>query len=76
MHGKPWLSFSSVLWNHMESVGTKAYLAKELKLYFNQYSLFTATPLLTPYDYTALPKVITQFIPASLGWFMVIRANK
>lgn len=31
LQGKPWKSLRWVLWNHMESVGTKAYTRKELR---------------------------------------------
>ena len=39
LRGRPWRSFYSVMWNHLESVGTKSYNRAELK------RIFTALPL-------------------------------
>jgi ubiquinone/menaquinone biosynthesis C-methylase UbiE len=37
--GKPWKSLKWVLWNHMESIGTKAYTRQELSHWFQRLPL-------------------------------------
>ncbi len=73
---KPWRSFRYVLWNHMESLGTKAYTEPELKAMFGNFSACETIPILTPYDTDKLPPVLTRFFPDNWGWFIGIRAHK
>lgn len=74
--GKPWLSFSNVLYNHMESIGTKAYSRRELKQMFKEFKNVEIVPFLTIYDTRYLPNWLIRFIPQQFGWFYGIRAKK
>lgn len=76
LRGKPWISFSRILYNHMESIGTKAYSRKELKVMFSQFSRVEIIPILTVYDTSRLPKWLVSIIPQQFGWFYAIRAKK
>ena len=74
--GKPWLSFSQVLYSHMESIGTKAYSRSELREMFKQFNNVEIVPILTIYDTIYLPKWLINIIPQQFGWFYGIRAKK
>ncbi len=74
--GKPWRSFANVIWNHMESIGTKAYTVPELKSLFSAFSEFEGTPITTPAELNNLPKWIRRFIPSSWVFFIAINAKK
>jgi ubiquinone/menaquinone biosynthesis C-methylase UbiE len=76
MRGRPWRTFADVIWHHMESVGTKAYTAAELRQLFAGFSDFSAQPILTPYDTKRLPRVMTAFLPDSWGWFTALTATR
>jgi ubiquinone/menaquinone biosynthesis C-methylase UbiE len=69
-------SLADVIWNHVESVGTKAYTVKELKELFSEFSRFSAIPFMTTYDKTRWPVWISKFFPDEWGWFIAIRAKK
>lgn len=84
---KPWLSLSNVLWNKMESPGTKAYTRKEAlnmlrKLPVENIQIKT---VLTYYDKLERFSRPMQWIARKLavllggdkaGWFMLIHFNK
>ena len=74
--GKPWRSFADVIWNHMESIGTKAYTVPELKSLFSAFNEFEGTPITTSAELNNLPKWISRFIPSSWGFFIAIKAQK
>lgn len=76
LKGMPWRSLKNVIYNNMESIGTKAYTPKELKILFAKYDLFTAEPLITFYDKKLFPKCINSFFPNQFGWFITIKAIK
>ena len=76
LKGRPWRSFSDVIWHQMESVGTKAYTCSELRQMFGAFSGFTAMPILTEYDTIYWPMWISQFFPDAWGWFIAVRATK
>jgi SAM-dependent methyltransferase len=71
--GRPWRTLADVVWNHMESVGTKAYTPRELRVLFQDFTAFEAAPMLTPYDLKHIPAWLGQFLPKSLGWFVALR---
>jgi ubiquinone/menaquinone biosynthesis C-methylase UbiE len=73
---KRWYSLADVIWNHVESFGTKAYTVKELQELFSEFSHFTAIPLITPYDKSRCPAWVSKFLPDEWGWFIAIRAKK
>jgi ubiquinone/menaquinone biosynthesis C-methylase UbiE len=76
LRGKPWKSFADVLWNEMESVGTKAYTVPELKSLFADFDNFEGSPITTSAELENLPKWISRFIPSSWGFFIAIKAQK
>jgi ubiquinone/menaquinone biosynthesis C-methylase UbiE len=74
--GRPLRSLRDVIWNHCESIGTKAYTAREVRDLFAAFSATEITPLLTINDTAGFPKWVTQYFPARWGWFLAIRARK
>ena len=73
--GRPWRSVASVLADHMESQGTKAYTVKELRALFPPLDGLTIEHVGTPYDRSFAPG-IARFTGRRLGWFLVIRGRK
>jgi len=76
LKGKPWRSFKDVLWNHMESVGTKAYTIQELRKLFANFHQFSAKHVLTIYDTHLIPNWISQYLPNQWGWFITLKVKK
>jgi len=76
LKGKPWLSFADVVWDKVESVGTKSYTVPELQALFSKFSDFEAIPLITTYDTDHWPKWLSKFFPDSWGWFIGVRTTK
>ena len=74
--GRPWRSLSSVLWDHMESVGTKAYTEREVRELFADFAGCRTTRFLTPYDTEGLPAALTRVLPPALGWNIAIQATR
>ena len=76
LKGKPWKSFTNVLWNHMESVGTKAYTIAELKELFSGFKEFEAKPQITCSDTNKFPQWTRWWFPDMLGWFITLKVVK
>lgn len=74
--GKPWRSLSSVIWDHMESVGTKAYTEREVRQLFREFASCETTRFLTPYDTEELPAWTNRVLPPALGWNIAIEATR
>lgn len=74
--GKPFRSMSDVIYNHMESIGTKAYTISEARAMFSMFSDVVVERVLTKYDTDYLPTFLTKLIPQSFGWFMVVKGRK
>lgn len=74
--GRPWRSLSSVIWDHMESVGTKAYTEGEVRRLFGEFARCHTGRFVTPYDTEGLPGWVTRFVPAALGWNIAIEATR
>jgi ubiquinone/menaquinone biosynthesis C-methylase UbiE len=74
--GRPWRSFSDVLWHHVESVGTKAYRVAELEQLFADFTRFKAAPIKTVYDTRRLPRWVAAAVPDAFGWFVGLHAEK
>jgi hypothetical protein len=72
----PFRSISDVVYNPVESIGTKAYTADEARRLFYQFRDVSVTPVLTIYDTRKIPAPVAQFLPPSLGWFLVVQASK
>lgn len=76
LKGKPWLSFADIVWDKVESIGTKSYTVPELHKLFSGFGEFEAIPLITTYDTDHWPKWLSKFFPDSWGWFIGVRAIK
>lgn len=74
--GRPWRSLSSVIWDHMESVGTKAYTEREVQRLFAEFASCRTTKFLTPYDTEELPAWANRVLPPALGWNIGIEATR
>lgn len=74
--GRPFRSWRDLVWNHVESLGTKAYTISELSQLFGAYSEVSFKPLITPYDTSRWPRWISRFFPDDWGWFITIRAKR
>lgn len=74
--GRPWRSLSSVIWDHMESVGTKAYTEREVQRLFADFARCRTTKFLTPYDTEELPAWVNRVLPPALGWNIGIEATR
>ncbi len=77
LRGKPWRSFSDIVWHHVESIGTKAYTVRELRRLFADYRHFTTQPIITSSDLINHgPVWLNRFLPNFLGWFIALGATK
>jgi ubiquinone/menaquinone biosynthesis C-methylase UbiE len=76
LKGKPWKSFSDVLWHHFESVGTKAYTRPEIRELFSGFSRVEIETLLTGHDKSKFPKWASRFFPDDWGWFISVKGRK
>jgi len=74
--GRPWRSFADVLWHHFESVGTKAYTARELDALFAAFAGSDIVTYMTPYDLQHWPPSLARWFPQHWGMFSAIRAVK
>lgn len=70
LRGKPWKSLAWALWNHVESIGTKAYTPRELA------GIFTALPLEDIRVQTEITSADTlasfRFRPLNLAYLLAI----
>jgi ubiquinone/menaquinone biosynthesis C-methylase UbiE len=84
---RPWKSISWVLWNHMESIGTKGYTIKEFLKILEKYNLSESkvSTIFTYYDKLArfnfifrkISKIISALIGREkIGWFLTITFTK
>lgn len=76
LKGKPWLSLSEVIWNHMESTGTKAYNQSELKKLFSEFKEVTAKPVHTLSEIESFFYIFYALFPNQLGVFISIKSVK
>ena len=81
LRGQPWKSLRTVLSEHMESPGTKAYTKSEARDLFLSLRDLQVNTILTPYDMRMsrerfLPKWMYKIVPHDLGWFIVVRGTK
>ena len=73
--GKPWRSISSVLADHLESPGTKAYTRDELERLFAGFSHVIFRREVTPYD-RRVAGPLARLTGPRLGWFVGITARR
>ena len=87
LKGKPWRSFSYVLWHYMESIGTKAYTIPELKKMLSQdnVEIIEIKPVLTYYDkmlrfnkfYQFVSNIFAKLLGGDkVGWFLTFQFRK
>ncbi len=74
--GRPWRSFSAVIWNHVESTGTKAYTVSEVRSLFEAFATVSVEPATRAPELRRLPQNLRRWIPPALGWFLTIDARK
>ena len=74
--GRPWKSFANVIWNRMESIGTKSYTVAELEKMFSNFKNVELMPTITKYDTDHWPQWLSKFFPDSWGWYIGVRAKK
>jgi len=73
--GRPWRSFASLLAEHMESPGTKAYTRGELDELLAGFDSVELERFVTPYD-RRVAGPLAGIAGRRLGWFVGIRARK
>jgi len=81
LRGKPWRTFSEVIFDHVESIGTKAYTIPEALELFSGLSSVKISTRITPYDLRIsrnkfLPNWMQIFFPDKFGWFLIIEGIK
>jgi ubiquinone/menaquinone biosynthesis C-methylase UbiE len=73
--GHPARTFGEVLFEHMESPGTKAYSTAELEAFFADWNSVAIHRWLTPYDCRFVPALV-RAAGDRFGWFAGITARK
>jgi ubiquinone/menaquinone biosynthesis C-methylase UbiE len=76
LKGKPWLSLGDVIWDHMESLGTKAYTIPEMRRFLRVYADVSFQKFVTPYELTKLPTFLKRLVPSPWGWYITWKARK
>jgi SAM-dependent methyltransferase len=87
MSGRPFRSFSDVIYHHMESLGTKAYTMAELKILLSHYpvKINHMEAIVTRYDLRWSKPGLQQFLAYILacvagyrkcGWFLTVELVK
>jgi len=76
LKGKPWLSFADVVWDKVESVGTKSYTTRELSEMFREFNDVELIPILAKADMDYWPRWLSKFFPTTWGWYLGVRARK
>ena len=74
LKGRPWRSLADVVWNHVESPGTKAYSAREVRRLLGGFSSVALKRFITTYDTAAFPSWARRLFPDDWGWFVTFRA--
>ncbi len=74
--GKPWRGARDVVWDHIESVGTKAYTLREFDAMFSRFRNFSAQPFITRSDTLRWPGWLHSYLPPRFGWYVGLRAEK
>jgi len=81
LHAQPLTPIRSLMAEHMESPGTKAYTERELASLFGAFHNLSIQPILTRYDLRIarrrfLPRQVVKLLPQRFGWFLVVRGCK
>jgi len=72
--GRPWRSWSTLLAEHMESPGTRAFTQRELERLFSGFSSVEYRRFRTPYD-RRVGGPLVGLLPERLAWFVGIVAR-
>jgi ubiquinone/menaquinone biosynthesis C-methylase UbiE len=75
MRGR-FLSPKKIVWDSIESPGTKCYSQSEISRMFHQFENVTVTQHLTHVDLTHIPKCLHSLIPNYIGFYSVVKCNK
>jgi ubiquinone/menaquinone biosynthesis C-methylase UbiE len=78
---RPFTSLSDLIGAHIESPGTKAISTAEAKFLFREFRKVGIKRAVTVYDLRLsrrwfAPRWMLRLVPAGLGWFLLIRAQK
>ena len=73
--GRPFRSMASLIADHMESPGTKAYTRAELEQLFNDFGNVRFNHFTTPYD-RRVGGPLVKILPGWLGWFVGVVATR
>jgi len=73
--GKPWRGLAAVLSGHMESPGTTAYTARELRSMFAGLDDVRVDQVSTSYD-TQMVGPLARLTGDRLGWNLVVRGRR
>lgn len=76
LKGKFWKNFADIIWDKVESIGTKAYTKTEIRKMLIEFSHVDFKQLITKHDTDNYPRWMSQFFPDDWGWFIGIRAKK
>jgi hypothetical protein len=74
--GRPWRSLATVLAQHMESEGTKAYTRRELRRMFEGLDDLRIDKLRTSYDEQIAPGPLARLTGNAFGWNLVVHGRK
>jgi ubiquinone/menaquinone biosynthesis C-methylase UbiE len=76
--GRPWLSFRQVLWNHMESIGTKGYTRQELREMLLPLGLtdLRIETFATAYDYLPWKGFPFSLMNSGFGLLLALSGNR
>ena len=67
LRGRPWRTFADVTYNHVESLGTKAYTLAEVRALLTGFGEVELTRLITPYETQSVPKGHQSILSRRLG---------
>lgn len=77
LKGKPWRTFRDVLFNNVESRGTKAYSVSELRALFSAFENVSVTPVICVDSILIKgPKWVRALLDEYFSWFLVVKANR
>jgi len=81
LSGRPFRGVDDIMAAHQESPGTKVYTRGQVKNLFAQFQNLHVRTIVTPYDLQTgrrrfLPAWMREYIPNSLGYFLVVQGSK
>jgi ubiquinone/menaquinone biosynthesis C-methylase UbiE len=74
LKGRPWRSPAALIWNYVESVGTKAYTSNEVRRLLTGFSSVALKSFITTYDTVGFPRCLWRLLPDDWGWFVTFKA--